>query len=249
MTDQSTKEKPKVGFYTFTCCEGCQFAMLFVDNILELLDQFEIPHFNLLKEKNVEAELDLAFVEGAITTTTEIEELESIRQRSRTIVAMGTCACNGGIPAMKNFVDSKALHKYVYHHKKHPNPVPPAGVGEHVEVDYYLRGCPVIKDELVQFLQMFRQGAIPEPYEGVVCSQCPRRTTNCFMKQKTECLGSLTKGGCGALCTSKGIPCMLCRGPTEGAKIERAIKLFEKFGLQERDIHDRLNLFMNVEGR
>jgi len=40
---------------------------------------------------------------------------------------------------------------------------------------------------------------------------------------------------------------MLCRGPTEKANIDGEIKLFEKFGIDEREIHDRLNMFKNIE--
>jgi len=214
---------------------------------MSLLDGFDIVHFNLLKEKNIDSEFDLAFVEGAITTTTEIEELKKIRKNSKFVVAMGTCACNGGIPAMRNFVESKSLRKYVYHHKKHPDSVPAAGIGEHIKVDYYMRGCPIIKDEFVEFAENYLQGNIMEPFQGNVCAQCPRRGANCLLKEKAECMGALTHGGCSALCPSDNIPCMLCRGPTEKANITGEIRLFEKFGLNEKEIHDRLNMFKNVE--
>ena len=135
----------KIGFYTFTCCEGCQFAMLFIENIMSILDGFEILHFNLLKEKNHEAELDIAFVEGAISTATEKNELESVRKRSKFLVAMGTCACKGGIPAMINFVDSDDLGKYTYRRHDQKDYVQVSGIDRHVSVDYYLPGCPVIR--------------------------------------------------------------------------------------------------------
>jgi coenzyme F420-reducing hydrogenase gamma subunit len=239
--------KPTIGFYTFTCCEGCQFTMLFVERILSLLDRFEVVHFNLLKEKNPELATDLALIEGAITTTAEAQELKKVRERSKLVVAMGACARNGGIPAMKNFVESATLRKYVYHHKNHPDSIPAAGIGEHIEVDYVMRGCPIIKDELVEFLETYLRGEIMEPYQGSVCTQCPRKGVNCFLKAKVECLGAITHGGCGALCPSDNIPCMLCRGPTEKANIAGEIRLFEKFGIDEREIHDRLNMFKNIE--
>jgi coenzyme F420-reducing hydrogenase gamma subunit len=241
------KSKPKIGFFTLTCCEGCQFTLLFIDKIISILEDFNIKHFNLLKEKNIESELDLAFVEGTVTTTSEIKKLIRIRKNSKFLVAMGTCACNGGIPAMKNFVESNNLKKYIYHHKKHPKSVPAAGLGEHINVDYFMRGCPIIKDEFVDFIENYLNGTIIEPFQGSVCNQCPRRGVNCFMKEKIACMGSITHGGCNALCTTDNIPCMLCRGPTEKANISGEIKLFEKFGLDKKEIHDRLNMFKNVE--
>jgi len=184
MDTASQHSKPTLGFFTYTCCEGCQFTVLLIDKIMSLFEKFDILHFNILKEKNVESELDLVFVEGAITTTTELQELKKIRKNSKFIVAMGTCACNGGIPAMRNFVESKSLRKYVYHHKKHPDSIPAGGIGEHIKVDYYLRGCPIIKDEFVDFIENYLKGSILEPFQGPVCSQCPRRGVNCFLKEK-----------------------------------------------------------------
>ena len=243
----SAKTKPGIGFFTLACCEGCQFTLLFIDEITKLLEPFHIIHFNLLKEKNPDEKFDLVFIEGAVTTDTERKEILSLRARSEYVVAMGSCACFGGIPAMRNFVESKKLHKYVYHHRQHPHPVPASGIGEHIHVDYYMPGCPIIKEEMISFLQSFKKGRLPEEYRGSVCDQCPRRGKDCLLKEKAECLGAVTRGGCGALCPSDNIPCMLCRGPTETAHIAAEIKLFEKFGLSEQDIHQRLNLFKNIE--
>ena len=244
-----SRTKPKLGLFTLTCCEGCQFTVLFIDKIMDLLAGFDIAHFNLLKEKNIVSEFDLAFIEGTVTTNTEIEEVKKIRNKTKFVVAMGTCACNGGIPAMRNFIESKKLRKYVYHHKIQPDSVPAAGIGEHIKVDYYMRGCPIIRDEFEDFIENYLQGKIIEPFQGSVCDQCPRRGTNCFMKEKVGCLGSVTHGGCNAQCTSNNIPCMLCRGPTDKLNIAVEIKLFERFGLNEKEIHDRLNMFKNIEDK
>jgi sulfhydrogenase subunit delta len=247
LTSVVDQSKSKLGFYTLTCCEGCSFSVLFIDKIMSLLERFDIMHFNLLKEKNIESEIDLAFVEGTVTTTNEIEELQDIRSRSKFVVAMGTCACNGGIPAMKNFVESDSLRKYVYHHKKHPDSVLASGIGEYIQVDYYMRGCPIIKDEFVEFVENYLNETIIDPFSGSVCNQCPRKGKNCFLKEHAGCMGAITHGGCNALCTSNNIPCMLCRGPTDKANFAMEIKLFKKFGLDVKEIHDRLNMFKNVE--
>ena len=247
MGTTSNKRKPILGFFTFTCCEGCQFTVLFIDKIMSILERFNIVYFNLLKEKNEVTELDLAFLEGAITTSTEIQELKEIREKSKYVVAMGACAINGGIPAMRNFVESSSLRKYIYHHKVHPDSVSASGIGEHIDVNYYMRGCPIIKNEFVEFMESYLHGQVMEPYEGPVCSQCPRRGVNCFLKEKVECLGAVTHGGCNALCPSDNIPCMLCRGPTDKLNVAAEIKMFERFGLDVKEIHDRLNMFKNIE--
>lgn len=240
-------QKPKTGFFTFTCCEGCQFRILMIENIMDLLDKLDIVHFNILKETSDDTLLDLAFVEGAITTKAEIEELKKLRKKVKTLVALGTCAVSGGIPAMKNFVSEDRLHKYVYHHVKHQESVPVKGIENYVSVDYNLRGCPIIEEEFVEFIKVYLQGELPQASAGPVCMECPRKKNGtCFMKEKIDCMGSITHSGCLALCTGKNIPCTLCRGPLDTANITNEIKLFERFGLNEEEIITRLNLFMNL---
>jgi F420-non-reducing hydrogenase small subunit len=70
----------------------------------------------------------------------------------------------------------------------------------------------------------------PEP-RTIICAECHRKPKKadlgsfevfpsgamdrhlCFLSQGTVCLGSITKGGCGAICTRGGLPCWGCRGP------------------------------------
>lgn len=60
-------KKPVVGFFSFTCCEGCEFTVLFLDNLTEILAKLDVRHFHLINEKDKETSFDLAFIEGAIT--------------------------------------------------------------------------------------------------------------------------------------------------------------------------------------
>jgi sulfhydrogenase subunit delta len=105
----TAKKKPTVGIFSFTCCEGCQFTILFIDGILDLMAQADFQYFHLLKEKNRKAKFDLAIVEGAITTEREVRKLKEIRKKSKYLIAIGACACNGGIPSMRNFIEREKL--------------------------------------------------------------------------------------------------------------------------------------------
>ena len=82
------KGKLKVGIFSFTCCEGCQFTILFLDNLMDLFKKANFVYFDLINEKNREETFDLAFVEGAITTKKEIKKLKAIRKKSKFLVAM-----------------------------------------------------------------------------------------------------------------------------------------------------------------
>ncbi|MBW3014488.1 hypothetical protein KY335_04600 [Candidatus Woesearchaeota archaeon] len=249
MKRASARKKPVIGIFSFTCCEGCQFTILFIDGILDLMNQADFQYFHLVKEKNRKAKFDLAIVEGAITTEREVRKLKEIRKKSKHLIAIGACACNGGIPSMKNFIEREKLEKYVYNQQMLKDSIPATGIGDHVKVDYYMYGCPILKTEFINFYNYFiKSGKIPpEPQLGPVCDECPRRGKDCLLLKKQPCLGPITKKGCGAPCPQENIPCYLCRSPLPKADFPAEIELFKSFGLKEQDIINKLQHFQNIE--
>ena len=242
------RRKLRIGFFSFTGCEGCQFTVLFLDDLMKILLDFDVQYFHLIKEKNREVSFDVAFIEGAITTKKESEKLSKIRKKSKYLVAIGACACEGGVPAMRNFLEKKELEKYVFSQSILEGSIPAQPVSNFVKVDYFMRGCPILKKEFISVLESFRLGVLPSEYEGNVCAQCERKgTPNCFLAKKIPCTGSITKGGCKALCIKQNIPCMLCRGPIEKSRFSKEVKLFESLGLSQKDIFSKLSRFRQVE--
>jgi coenzyme F420-reducing hydrogenase gamma subunit len=241
-------DKPVLGIVAFSCDQGCQFAILFIDKIFDILKKFDVQYFHLLKEKNRKTKFDIMFVEGAITTKRQIEKLKEIRKKSKFVVALGECAAHGGVPAMRNFIENKELGKYVYNQSTLKDSVPAAAIDQHIKVDYYLYGCPMIQDEFVALLEAYLKKKIPEQFKGPVCMECPRRgKENCYLRLKKVCLGAVSRGGCNAICPKANFPCMLCRGPLPKKNFTAEIKLFKSWGLSEEQIQERLNLFKNIE--
>ncbi|MBW3012428.1 hypothetical protein KY311_04535, partial [Candidatus Woesearchaeota archaeon] len=101
-----TKKKPNLGIFSLTSCAGCQFSLLFLkDELVEIIQNFDILNFPMAQEINEKGPFDVTLVEGAVTTKKEIEKLKKIRKKSKILIAFGTCATYGGIPAIKNFLD------------------------------------------------------------------------------------------------------------------------------------------------
>jgi hypothetical protein len=46
-----------------------------------------------------------------------------------------------------------------------------------------------------------------------VCNECRFVGKDCLLEKGELCLGPITLGGCGAICTASGYPCEGCRGP------------------------------------
>ncbi len=145
--------KPVLGIFSFTCCQGCQFTILFIDNILKLLQKFDIQYFHLLKEKNRDApHFDIAIIEGAISSKREVRKLKTIRKKSDFVLAIGACATTGGVPAMANKLGKKAKVKYVYNQKMLKDSIDAQPIKNFIKVDQELYGCPIVKNQFVTAL-------------------------------------------------------------------------------------------------
>ena len=152
------KDKLKIGIYELTGCAGD--ALLIIDCEKELVDIFQaadIQSFLMAKSDNIDGELDVALVEGSVSTELEKKEILDIRKRAKVVVAIGICACYGGIQAaFLKENEWEKNYKEVYGKTKmtHTKPVQPQPIDAYIKVDYYLPGCPIGKE---QFLSTFNR--------------------------------------------------------------------------------------------
>src|SRR4030067_1560585 len=102
--------KPKVAFFSFSSCEGCQLQVLNLEDELPTLLVFiETVNFReAIDEKR--DDYDIAFIEGSITRESDIEELKDIREKAKVLVAFGACADLGGVNALKKFQPRSEEH-------------------------------------------------------------------------------------------------------------------------------------------
>ena len=89
-----TGKKLKIGWFSFTCCEDSTMVWveLMNENYFKWKDLLDIRHARVLRRNNSLANIDVAFVEGAITTEADAKRLRSIRKNSKRLVAVGSCA-------------------------------------------------------------------------------------------------------------------------------------------------------------
>ena len=103
-------EKIKVGVFSFTCCEGCVVSFIEILNkkYEEYMKKIEIVNMRTLKTSKQIKLMDLAFVEGAISTESEIKKLKEIRKKTNKLIALGSWAVNGYTSNQRNkFSDEK----------------------------------------------------------------------------------------------------------------------------------------------
>jgi len=250
-------KKPRVAVFDFTSCEGCelQFANK-EETLVDFLASIEVVAFREISSARGD-NYDIAFIEGSITRTDEIERLLQIRENATTLVSLGSCACFGGINKLKNAFDLNEANREVYGSRSKET-LPARAVHELVKVDLKIPGCPVSKDEVERIVQHLVWD-IPYHYPAYpVCLECKQRFTVCVCElpyndgaKSTSgqlCLGPVTRGGCDAPCPAGGLGCWGCRGPAEDANIESFLSIAREKGFTEREINERFEFFGGFEG-
>jgi len=222
-------EKPKVGIFSMSSCEGCLVQVLNLeDKILEMMRCVELVDCRLLGVKKSYDRLDIAIVEGAVMSDEEERELREIRERSKILVALGDCACHGGRFLFKDFkfdgvpVD---LPRGIKSFRADP-------LDKYVKVDYYVYGCPIDGDDFLRLFKELLMGKEYRPAPFNVCAECILKDNECLLDRGVPCLGPITRGGCGAVCPTSGRRCIGCRGLAEDANIDSLIEIFTKRGIE-----------------
>ena len=234
--------RPKIGVFDFTCCEGCELQLANQEQTLApFLRAVEIVAFREISSA-AGADYQVALVEGAISRSDEEERLRAIRERATTLVALGSCACFGGVNRLKNDFNLEQANRLVYGNTERPTRLV-RPVKEIVAVDLELPGCPVAKPEVERVVQALALGLPIQLPDYPVCVECKQRYTVCVWELGQLCLGPITRAGCDAPCPAGGLGCWGCRGPAADANIESFYATAAEWGFAEAEVIERMQLF------
>jgi len=259
---------PKLALYWGASCGGCEVAFLNLDDeLLKFVSIFDFVFSPCLldtKRSDIEAledgSLFLTLFNGGIRTRENLEMASLLRRKSKLLVAFGSCAESGGVPALANQHDLLHLLERVYdptlsgtvsfttsdppdrHPSEAVSELPPLlprvyTLDEIVAVDYTIPGCPPEPEQISSALQALTtvaelptRGTLFGCSSRALCDECPLekrqklpprlvRTCEiipepdwCLSEQGIACMGSATRGGCGALCPRANMPCTGCYG-------------------------------------
>lgn len=190
--------KLRIGMYWASSCGGCDISVLEIaEHLLELIEVADIvfwPCVTDFKYATVagypDGYIDVCLSSGAIRSSEQEEIVRLLRLKSRTLVAYGACAVDGGIPALANLKSSAEIYDAVYHsnptlqnpNKTTPQPVWPTPQGDLtlprfypqvlrladvVPVDYRMPGCPPVGDQVWKVLQAVAAGDVPATADQV----------------------------------------------------------------------------------
>lgn len=194
--------KPKLAMYWAASCGGCEISTLNIgENILVVDQVFDLAFFPCIADFKVgdvesypDGFIDVCLFNGAIRTSENEHMAQLLRRKSKVLVAFGSCAYEGCIPALSNLTTREATLRTVY--LDNPSLDNPQGIlpqvstavaegelqlpsfyhtvkslDQVVDVDYYLPGCPPEPHQIWAVLQVvvaaLTEGA-PLPPKGTV---------------------------------------------------------------------------------
>lgn len=204
--------KLKVAFYWAASCGGCEIAQLEIgDKLLKLAEAADIVFWPIaidVKYKEVEAmpdkSIDACLFNGAIRNSEQEHMAKMLREKSKVLIAYGSCAYEGCIPGLGNLFNRQMIFDRVYietestdnKDKIFPQTSCQVPEGEltlpefydtvktlrqTVDVDYVVPGCPPEEKTTWLALEALIEGKLPPKGTVIthnskaVCDDCPRQ--------------------------------------------------------------------------
>ena len=187
----------KVASEWLNSCSGCEIAILNLgETLLDLLEELDFVHIPVLMDHKYYGQLGekdeidipkaaMGLVSGGIRNEEHLEVALEMRKKCDILIALGTCATHGGIPALINTYSNEELFNQ-YYSTESTDPearVPFNGVSklldrcyaldEHIKVDIHLPGCPPHPEQISATILALLKGENPDLPFRSVCDTCP----------------------------------------------------------------------------
>ncbi|OHD57607.1 MAG: cytochrome B [Spirochaetes bacterium GWF1_51_8] len=237
--------KPKIAFFDFACCEGCQLQVANLgEALLDILEAVDVVEFREVMSEKWTQSFDIAVIEGSITTQHAVERIKEIRGRSQILIAYGSCATIGGVNGMKNNYPLEDIRRYVYNdNAEFFDTIPTRAVHQVVNVDYYVNGCPIYPPEFIAVLKAALAGLPYHVPDNAVCVECKLNENVCMYERGLTCAGPITRSGCNSWCVNNGNICYGCRGMMSNPNETGFQEVLKKYDITVDLIMNKMNMY------
>jgi F420-non-reducing hydrogenase small subunit len=211
---EESKPKLKLAVYWAASCGGCSVSVLDVhEKLFDVIAAADILFWPIaLDTKYADVEnmpdnhIDLTLFNGAVRSSENEHMARILRQKSKILVAYGSCAHLGGIPGLANFSTKEDIFRRVYEESEsinNPWKVKPQtesempegtidlpvfyddvrSLSQVVEVDYKIPGCPPQSDRLLEVFTAIVTGAELPPKGSVIGADVKAQCEECIRKK------------------------------------------------------------------
>lgn len=214
---KNNTSKLKLAIYWGAACGGCCVSVLDVhEHLYDIVAAADLVFWPIALDtkykdvKEMEDDfIDITLFNGAIRNSENEHMAHLLRQKSRILVAYGSCAHLGGIPGLANLSSKKELFDRVYLESEttindeHIFPQTETIVNEGVlelpefyndvralnqveDVDYYIPGCPPTSDRLLEVFTAIVSGSELPPKGSVIGAQVKPLCDECIRKKSEK---------------------------------------------------------------
>jgi len=167
-------EKLKIGTCWLDGCSGCHMSLLDTDEgIVAVLKKADIVFGPLVDAQEWPEGVDVAVIEGAVSSQDDLKLAREARVYSKVVVALGDCAVTGNVPTMRNGIPTRKLLERVYvEGASARQAVPTDGVPpllkqaeplhSSIKVDVHVPGCPPKPGAILMVLSELLEGREPD---------------------------------------------------------------------------------------
>jgi F420-non-reducing hydrogenase small subunit len=257
----------RIALAQLSSCWGCDQALVDLHlKLLDVLPALEIVYWPAVvdyKLRDLESlpknSIHIGLVEGSCRTKEDVHLLKVMREKSKILVAWGSCSAYGGVQGLGNQWDLKELldRKFLKADTVEDGRIPDENLPGFTEsvvpnpdivpIDLVLPGCPPTSENTLDALVALLENKPYDLPDKTVCDQCPMEReekhitqfkrayegkidpTKCLLDQGYLCLGFATIGLCGAQCPSVATPCKGCFGPPPSVK-DHGAKIISALG-------------------
>ncbi len=151
---EEPKKKVRVGWFSYSCCEDSTivFTDILNDHWQEWKKILHFVHARVLQSNNAWEEMDVVFIEGAIASDKQLEEVKKIRGLAKKVVAIGSCACTGMPSAQRNFFPQQTKDDIQMLVDRFSGSKEVQKLEDVITVDYKVPGCPMDPDNFLKVL-------------------------------------------------------------------------------------------------
>jgi NAD-reducing hydrogenase small subunit len=167
-------DKVRIGTCWLDGCSGCHMSLLDMDEaVIAVLEKADIVFGPLVDAQEWPEGVDVAVIEGAVSSQDDLKLALEARERSKLVIALGDCAVTGNVPAMRNGIPTARLLERIYVDGVSAQPgVPTDGVPpllkqagplqSAIKVDIHVPGCPPKPEAILFVLGELLEGRMPD---------------------------------------------------------------------------------------